>query len=58
MDDNLTERIKRRASDLWRLSGAPEGRDEEFWLQAEKEIKAEAVTYERIKNDPTVETNS
>jgi hypothetical protein len=58
MDSNLVERIKHRASELWQVAGAPEGRDEEFWLQAEKEINGEAETYERIKNDPTVDTNS
>jgi hypothetical protein len=58
MDSNLVERIKHRASELWQVAGAPEGRDEEFWLQAEKEIKGETETYERLKNDPTVESNS
>jgi len=58
MDDNMTQRIKHRASELWQLAGAPEGRDEEFWLQAEKEIHGETATYERLKNDPTIDTNS
>ena len=31
--------IRARARDLWEEAGRPEGRDLEFWLQAEREIK-------------------
>ena len=31
--------IKARAQELWEQSGRPAGRDLEFWLQAEEEIK-------------------
>jgi len=30
--------IVRRAYELWQQSGQPEGRDQEFYLQAEKEL--------------------
>jgi hypothetical protein len=30
--------IVRRAYELWQESGQPEGRDQEFYLQAEKEL--------------------
>lgn len=32
------EEIKVRARELWEQNGRPEGRDLEFWLQAETEI--------------------
>ena len=35
------ERVRARAERLWREAGQPEGRDEEFWRQAEREIAAE-----------------
>jgi hypothetical protein len=35
------ERIRQRAEELWREAGQPQGRDEEFWHKAEKEIDAD-----------------
>ena len=34
------EEVKARARELWEQNGCPSGRDVEFWLQAESEIKA------------------
>jgi len=34
------ENIRTRAYDLWKLAGEPEDRDEEFWLQAEQELRS------------------
>jgi hypothetical protein len=31
--------IRARARELWEQAGKPEGRDEEFWHRAEKELK-------------------
>lgn len=50
MAEDMTERerwIRRRASQLWREAGRPEGRHQEFWEQAEKEID-----YPVKKDDP------
>jgi hypothetical protein len=33
------ENIRRRAKEIWEESGRPIGRDEEFWFQAERELK-------------------
>ena len=33
------EMIRARAKELWELSGRPEGRDLEFWLQAERDLQ-------------------
>jgi hypothetical protein len=35
------EDIRTRAYDLWREAGEPEGRDEEYWLLAEQELRNE-----------------
>jgi hypothetical protein len=46
MNDDLSEheqRILERAYHLWEQAGRPEGRDEEFWRQAQDEIAAENV---------------
>jgi pyruvate/2-oxoacid:ferredoxin oxidoreductase beta subunit len=58
MQDELEERIRHRAREIWQASGYPEGRSEEFWLQAEQEIRGEKETYDRLKSDPNVTTNS
>jgi len=38
------ELITQRARELWETLGCPEGRDEEIWLQAERELRATAPT--------------
>jgi hypothetical protein len=38
------EDIRTRAYDLWRQAGEPENRDEEFWLQAQQEVRNEAAS--------------
>ncbi|MGE9009549.1 DUF2934 domain-containing protein [Leptospira interrogans] len=35
----INEEIKARAHDLWVQHGRPSGRDLEFWLQAESELR-------------------
>ncbi len=34
----LREEISKRARQIWEESGSPSGRDEEFWLKAEREV--------------------
>ena len=39
--------IRKRAREIWEENGRPAGRDEEFWLQAEREFReAERLTKE------------
>ena len=40
--DNTEEQVRRRAFELWEEHGRPEGYDEEFWLQAERQLKGGA----------------
>jgi hypothetical protein len=38
MSKPTEEQIKIRAHELWEQAGKPEGREDEFWHQAEKEL--------------------
>jgi hypothetical protein len=33
------DEIRTRAHQLWELAGKPEGKEEQFWLEAERELK-------------------
>jgi hypothetical protein len=45
------EKIRKRAREIWEENNRPVGRDEEFWLQAEREFReAEDLTKE-IRDD-------
>ncbi|MGA0598976.1 DUF2934 domain-containing protein [Enterovirga sp. CN4-39] len=45
MSNQVTkEQIRTRALELWEQNGRPLGKDLEFWLQAERELKAAAAT--------------
>ena len=35
------DRIRRRAQAIWEREGRPEGREQEHWAQARREIEAE-----------------
>jgi hypothetical protein len=41
MEKAAEEQIKHRAYELWERAGKPEGRDEEFYYQAEQELRIE-----------------
>ena len=43
--------IVRRAYKLWEQAGKPEGRDQEFYLQAERELQ-EALDKEKPDQEP------
>ena len=38
MTKTVEEEIRIRAHQLWEQAGRPEGREDEFWHQAEKEL--------------------
>ena len=40
MEQNLSDRIRERAYEIWVASGSPQGEAEQHWLTAEKEILA------------------
>jgi hypothetical protein len=39
MDKPTEEQIRSRAHELWEQAGRPDGREDEFWHQAERELK-------------------
>ncbi|WP_224014734.1 MULTISPECIES: DUF2934 domain-containing protein [Paraburkholderia] len=41
MNDEREARIRQRAYQLWEDDGAPEGRSDEYWGRAEKQVAAE-----------------
>jgi hypothetical protein len=42
MEKPTEEQIRRRAHEIWERNQRPDGRDDEFWHQAEKELLNEA----------------
>jgi hypothetical protein len=56
-DEELRRRIAERARQLWEEAGRPEGRDMEYWLQAEEELAPLSVAgeedpMEALDHDP------
>jgi hypothetical protein len=43
------QRVRERAHQLWQQAGEPEGKDEQFWHEAEAQIEAE----DRAKENQT-----
>jgi Protein of unknown function (DUF2934) len=43
----MEEQIRVRAHELWEQAGEPEGREGEFWHQAEKELAQSATSDEK-----------
>jgi len=43
------ERIRTRAHQLWELAGKPQGREDEFWHEAERELSKDSPS-----KDPAV----
>jgi Protein of unknown function (DUF2934) len=49
--EELKQRITERARQLWEEDGRPEGRDMEYWLQAENELAPHSVAGEEDPAD-------
>jgi hypothetical protein len=47
MSKPTEEQIRVRAHELWERAGKPEGREEEFWQQAKKELAQGATSDEK-----------
>jgi hypothetical protein len=45
-----SEQIQAKARELWQKAGSPEGRDLEFWLAAEHELRRESEDVNETKN--------
>lgn len=46
------EQIKQRAHELWEEAGRPEGRDREFWHQAERDLQGASERGDPAKGTP------
>ena len=55
MSDPTEEQIRARAHQLWELAGQPEGRGDEFWHQAERELKDDATSNPDEKSETFLE---
>lgn len=51
MAKSSEDRIRQRAHEIWERNHRPEGRDDEFWHQAEKELQ-EADDLGKIAHSP------
>jgi hypothetical protein len=45
-------RIRKRAREIWEENGRPAGRDEEFWLQAEREFREAEDLAKQARDEP------
>jgi DUF2934 family protein len=46
------EQIRTRAHELWEQAGKPEGREDEFWHQAERELQGTEERGDPAKGGP------
>lgn len=58
MKDKLEEKIDHRTEEMRQAKGQPERNRDELHQQAEKDVRGEKETYERLKSDPSTTTNS
>lgn len=55
MEISTDQRIRERAHQLWEAAGSPEGREQEFWYQAERELKGDLSNNPVEKSDTFIE---
>jgi len=46
MANPTEDEIRTRAHQLWELAGKPEGKEDQFWLEAERELKEKLIRHE------------
>jgi len=52
MESPTEKQILNRAYEIWERNGRPEGREDEFWHQAEQELRAEQERGDPAKATP------
>src|ERR1019366_9027810 len=52
MDKPTEDQIRQRAHELWEQSHRPDGRDDEFWNQAERELQEAEESRKPRKRNP------
>jgi hypothetical protein len=51
-DAGTSEKIRERAHQLWERAGRPEGRQDEFWYQAEQDVRETEELREQAEAPP------
>ena len=46
MDNVDEDQVRARAHQLWEKAGKPDGQDEQFWHEAERQVREERVRHE------------
>jgi hypothetical protein len=46
MTNPSEEEIRTRAHELWELAGKPDGKEEHFWMEAERELREARLRHE------------
>ena len=49
------DQIRARAHQLWEAAGRPEGRDQEFWIEAERQLAEDAANNPDERSDRFLE---
>ena len=52
MDQPTDDKLRERAHQLWEQAGRPEGRQDEFWYRAERELREMEQLRERAEAPP------
>jgi hypothetical protein len=52
------DQIRQRAHELWELAGRPEGRDQQIWLEAERELENSELSINPDENSPDENSNT
>lgn len=50
MSEPTEDDIRTRAHQLWEIAGQPEGREQDFWLEAERELNGKSATVKTDEN--------
>ena len=51
-ETDLQDRIRARAHQLWEQAGRPDGREDEFWFQAERDIRETDELHDKATAPP------
>lgn len=52
--DDVEERIRRRAYEIWEREGRPDGRDADHWRQAREEVLSDMPATQRTETEARV----
>jgi DUF2934 family protein len=52
METPVDDRIRERAHQLWQQAGCPAGRQDEFWYQAERDVREMSELREQAEAPP------